>query len=135
MDVSGVTMVKCTTCSVAAGKPVMLALKIATLQCHEGNYTAEKYVKNNCRHLRNEWTLASKGVRPIDEAIQDIAGEKARKWQQMGMIFHLLTTCRPMVDFSAIRPMLQFLGVPKLAKRHWSDGAGWVLAECMFRHI
>jgi hypothetical protein len=113
---------------------------------HEGNYTVEKnmpggvkkgekFVNNNCRHLRNERTLATRGVRPIDEAIQDIVGEKARKQQQMGIIFHLLSTGRPMVDFSSIRPMLQFLAVPKLAKRHWSDGAGWVLAECIFRQV
>jgi hypothetical protein len=110
MDVSGVTMVKCTTCSTATGKPVMLALKIAILQCHEGNYTAEKnmpgsvkkgqkFVSGNYRHLRNERTLATRGVCPIDEAIQDIVRE-------MGVIFHLLSTGRPMVDFSGIRPML-----------------------------
>jgi hypothetical protein len=31
MDISGVMMVKCTTCSTATGKPIMLALKIAIL--------------------------------------------------------------------------------------------------------
>jgi hypothetical protein len=74
-------------------------------------------------------------VRPIDEAIQDIVGEKAQKQQQMGMIFHLLSTGRPMVDFFGIRPMLQFLRVPKLAKRHWNDGIGWMLAKYMFRQV
>jgi hypothetical protein len=74
-------------------------------------------------------------MRPINEAVQDMVGEKARKRQQMGVIFHLLSTGRPMMDYSAIRPMLQFLGVPKLAKRHWSDGVGWMLAECMFRQV
>jgi hypothetical protein len=42
MEVSGVTMVKCTTYSMATGKPTILALKIATLQRHQGNYTAKK---------------------------------------------------------------------------------------------
>jgi hypothetical protein len=74
-------------------------------------------------------------MRPINEAVQDMVGEKARKRQQMGVIFHLLSTGRPMMDYSAIRPMLQFLGVPKLAKRHWNDGAGWMLAECIFRQV
>ena len=40
-----------------------------------------------------------------------------------------------MVDYSTMRPLVQFLGVPKLGKHHWSDGAGWMLAECMFRQI
>ena len=113
IEVSGVTMVKCTTCSVAIGKPTILALKIATLQRHQGNYTAEKnmpggirkgdkYVAANCRHLKNERTVASRGVRPIDEVIQDMVGEKAQKKQQMGVIFHLLSSGRPMVDFAAI---------------------------------
>jgi hypothetical protein len=129
LEISGVTMVKCTTCSIATGKPTILALKIATLQLHQGNYTAnrnmaggvkkgDRYIASTCRHLKNERILASRGVRPIDEAVQDIVGEKARKRQQMGVIFHLLSTGRPMVDYSGIRPMLQFLGVPKLAKRH-----------------
>ena len=31
--------------------------------------------------------------------------------------------------------MLQFLGVPKLAKQHWNDGASWMLAKCMFHQV
>jgi hypothetical protein len=53
----------------------------------------------------------------------------------MGIIFHLFTTGQPMVDFTALRPVLQFLSVPKLAKRDWSDSVGWMLAECMFRQV
>jgi hypothetical protein len=79
--------------------------------------------------------VASRGLQPIDEAMQEVAGERARKRQQMGIIFHLLTIGRPMVDFTALRPVLQFLSVPKLAKRHWSDSAGWMLAECMFHQV
>jgi hypothetical protein len=47
----------------------------------------QKFVSSNYRHLRNERTLATRGVRPIDEAIQDIVKE-------MGVIFHLLSTGR-----------------------------------------
>ena len=112
MEVSGVMMVKCTTCSVAIGKPMILALKIATLQQYQGNYTAEKnmpdgikksdkYVAANCHYLKNKHTVASRGIRPIDKAIQDMVGKKARKKQQMGVIFHLLNTGRPVVDFAA----------------------------------
>jgi hypothetical protein len=62
-------------------------------------------------------------------------GERTRKRQQMGVIFHLLSSGRPIVDYETNRSMLQFLGVPKLAKRHWNDVAGWILAECMFRQV
>jgi hypothetical protein len=101
MEVEGVTMVKCTTCLVVTGKPTILALKITILQQHQGNYTAEKnmlgdikkgdkYVNADYQHLKNERTIASRGVHPIDEAIQDMVGKKAQKRQQMGIIFHLL---------------------------------------------
>jgi hypothetical protein len=139
-------MVKCRTCELATGKPTILALKIATLERHEGHYIAEKnmpggikkgqkYLATNCKHLKNERLVASRGVRPIDEVMTKVAGERACKRQQMGIIFHLLTTGRPMVDYTAMRPLLQFIGVPKLAKRHWSDSVGWMLAECMFHQI
>jgi hypothetical protein len=62
-------------------------------------------------------------------------GERTRKRQQMGVIFHLLSSGRPIVDYETNRSMLQFLGVPKIVKRHWSDVAGWILAECMFRQV
>jgi hypothetical protein len=55
-----------------------------------GDKKGEKYVASNCRHLKNKCTLASRGMRRIDKAIQDV--EKARKKQQTGVIFHLLST-------------------------------------------
>ena len=39
----------------------------------------EKYLSQNCWHLKNERTLASRAMHPITEAVQDIVGEKARK--------------------------------------------------------
>jgi hypothetical protein len=106
IESAGITMVKCRTYEIATRKPTILALKIATLQRHEGHYTAkknmlggvkkgQKYVATNCRHLKNEQLVASQGVRPIDKAIQEVAGERARKRQQMGIIFHLLATGGP----------------------------------------
>jgi hypothetical protein len=93
MDISGVTMVKCTMCSTSTGKPVMLALKIAILQWHEGNYTAEKdmaggikkgdkFVYSNCRHLRNERTLATRGVqlKKRSKTFKERRHESSSKW-------------------------------------------------------
>jgi hypothetical protein len=76
----------------ATGKPTILVLKIATLQRHEGHYIAEKnmlggikkgqkYVATNCRHLKNERLVASRGLWPIDEAMQEVAGERPHKCQ------------------------------------------------------
>ena len=66
----------------------------------------EKYVASNYRHLKNECALASRGVRWINEGVLDVVGEKARKKQQMEVIFHLLSTRQPMLDYSGIRLLL-----------------------------
>jgi hypothetical protein len=140
---SGLTMVKCLTCEAMTRKPVILALKIETLQRHQGKRITiknmsrgvkkgDKYITKTCMHLKNERTLASTAARPIDEAVQVVSGERARKRLQMGVIFHLLKQGCPMLEYATNQPLLQFLNVPKLARRHWSDGAGWVLVECLF---
>jgi hypothetical protein len=136
MEVSSMMMVKCTTCSVVTGKPRILALKIATLQWHQGNYTAEKnmpggikkgnkYMNTNCRHLKNERIVASRGMHPVDKAIKDSRRESSEAVANGSNLSHAQYLASK-VEFSAIRLMLQFLGVPKLPKRHWSDGAGWI---------
>jgi hypothetical protein len=47
--------------------------------------------------------------------------------------FHTLTTGRPMLEFENLKPLLVFLGCPKLARTHWSDNGGWGMAEHMDR--
>jgi hypothetical protein len=130
-----VQMVRCKTCLVASGKPMILALKISSLMQHEGRRTmarslpggirqGQQYIARDCRHLKNGRLFAARSARPIEEAARDVSGEKARKRQQMGTILHLLQQRRPMVDFSNSPTLFQFFGVPKLSRRHWSEGAG-----------
>jgi hypothetical protein len=40
-----------------------------------------------------------------------------------------------MMEYAALRPQFSFLGVPKMPKNHWSDGAGWKLANCFYHQI
>jgi hypothetical protein len=127
---------------------MILALKISLLIQHDGRRTTERslsggirkgqhyhYVARDCRHLKNERLLATRGTRPILEAIQDVTGERGRKRQQMGTILHLLQQRRPMIDYTNSPKLYQFLSVPKLPQRHWSDGTGWILAECLHRQV
>ena len=91
-------MVKCTTCSMATRKPTILALKIAMLQQHQGNYTTEKDMPNGVKkgekylsqyywHLKNERTLATRATRPINEAVQDMVGGKQESSSKWGWYF------------------------------------------------
>jgi hypothetical protein len=40
-----------------------------------------------------------------------------------------------MMEYAALHPLFSFLGVPKMPKKHWSDGAGWELADCLYYQI
>jgi hypothetical protein len=51
----------------------------------------------------------------------------------MSVIFHLLQQGQSMLEYEAIFPLLQFLQIPKLPLRHWSDNLGWSMAAHMDR--
>ena len=36
-----------------------------------------------------------------------------------------------MMDFTKSMELFQQLEVPKCPKKHWSEGSGWQMAECM----
>jgi hypothetical protein len=44
----------------------------------------------------------------------EVKGKRARKRQQMGVVFHLLSQGLPLLEFQALREMLKFLGVQKM---------------------
>jgi hypothetical protein len=43
-----------------------------------------------------------------------------RKRKQMAVIYHLLDQGQSMLDFEAMKGLLQFLEVPKMPLRYWS---------------
>jgi hypothetical protein len=55
-----------------------------------------------------------------------------RKEVQMAIIFHLLSFGRPMLEYEHMRSLLEQLGCPKLPIKHWSDTAGWEMAESLY---
>ena len=69
------------------------------------------------------------------EQVTVLKGERARKQIQFATILHLLHEGRPMLEYTALHPLFNFLGVPKLLKKHWSDGEGWELAECLYKQV
>jgi hypothetical protein len=64
-----------------------------------------------------------------------VKGEWAQIQTQKAVIFHLLDMGQPMLDYKGIKPLLQFLGVPKMPQRHWSDNFGWDMAMHMNKHV
>jgi hypothetical protein len=44
----------------------------------------------------------------------------------------MLRDGRPMSEFESGFKVYNFLSVPDLPRIHWSDGAGWLLADHMF---
>jgi hypothetical protein len=95
----------------------------------------QKYLASGCQYLVNERRFAARQFqKPILQQLQEMKGERSRKKQQMGIIFYLLQHRRPMLEYEAIKPLLQFLECPKIPLRHWSDNSGWTLAGHMERY-
>jgi hypothetical protein len=51
---------------------------------------------------------------------------------QLATLFQMLRDERPMNDFESKFKIYDFLTVPDLPRVHWSDGAGWLMAEHMY---
>ena len=67
----------------------------------------------------------------VAQQLAVVKGERARKRIQFATILHLLQEGHPMLEYAALQPLLKFLEVPKLPRRHWFNNAGWELAECL----
>jgi hypothetical protein len=133
-------------CSEFEAQDKILGPKFDTLKKHGGQRKAKKaipllkikrgqwYIATNCRHLINERRHTTRQVqKPISLLLQEVKDERARKRQQMAVIFHLLQQGQPMLEYEAIFPLLRFLQIPKLPLRHWSDNSGWTMAAHMDR--
>lgn len=138
--------VKCVVCSQITGKPKILGPKWDTLVKHSGKRKATKnmapdikkgqwYMAKNCKHLRYERLFAARNTITVAQQLAVVKGERARKRLQFATILHLLQEGRPMLEYAALLPLFTFLNVPKLPKRHWSDSAGWDLAECLHHQV
>ena len=136
--------VKCVVCLQVTGKPKILGPKWDTLSKHSGKRKATKnlpegikkgqwYIAKNCKHLRFERIYAARNTVTVAQQLAVVKGERARKRIQFATILHLLQEGRPMLEYTALQPLLTFMEVPKLPRRHSSDNLGWELADCLFQ--
>ena len=95
----------------------------------------EWYIDLKCKHLRNEQLLFGRSRSTVLEQVTVVRGNRARKQIQFATILHLLQEGRPMLEYAALFPLFTFLGVPKLPRKHWSNGSSWKLAECLYRQV
>ena len=99
-----------------------------TLQKHGGMRKAKKdmlarkikkgqfFAAYNCRHLLNKrWYAAKQVQKLVTVLLQEVKRERARKKLHMATILHLLQQGRYMLEYEAIKPLLQFLETLKLA--------------------
>jgi hypothetical protein len=61
--------------------------------------------------------------------------ERSRKRVQFGTIFNLLSQDCPMLEYEASLSLFKFLNLPGIPKLHWSDNAGWEMADAMFGQV
>jgi hypothetical protein len=62
-------------------------------------------------------------------------GDRARKINQFGTMFHILQHGRPMLEYESMRQLFTFLKMPHLSKKHWSDNFGWLIAKYLYRQV
>jgi hypothetical protein len=58
-----------------------------------------------------------------------------RKVVQFATILHFLQQGCHMLKYDAMRPMYEFLAVPKTSKKHWSDNSKWTIIEFMHQEV
>ena len=128
------------------GRDKILGPKWDTLMKHGGKRKATRdmpngpkkdkwYQDKNCRHVKNECIFAARSCITVLDQVTEVKGERGRKQIQFAIILHLLHEGCPMLEYTALQPLLCFLGVPKLPKKHWSNSAGWELATCLFTQV
>ena len=89
----------------------------------------------NCKHLQYERLCAARNYVTVAKQLATVKGERAWKRLQFATILYLLQEGRPMLEYAALVPLLNFLNVPKLPMRPCSDTAGWALAQCMHHQV
>jgi hypothetical protein len=50
-----------------------------------------------------------------------VVGKKTQKVVQFAIMLHLLQQGCPMLEYEVLKPLFQFLQVPKNSKKYWSE--------------
>jgi hypothetical protein len=71
-----------------------------------------------CKHAKNKRILASCSQEAIDAQLaHGMVGEKVHK-VQFFIVLHLLWQGHPMLEYESLRPLFEFLVVPKNNKKY-----------------
>jgi hypothetical protein len=144
-----VSCVSCAICSGVRGRPVLIKNKRDNLMKHAGSRRArarfqlgnrvvevgEMYSTPDCQHVKNDRKfiargLAERNARVIVREPPVITREMSKKRLQFVVIMDLLKRGRPMLDYANSFNLFDFLRFD-LPKFHWSDDAGWEIADSL----
>jgi hypothetical protein len=96
------------------------------INVEKGDWYHSKYYK----HAKNYKLPASYNLGNVTTQLENgVARENRRKVVQFVTIVHLLQQSHPMQEYEAIKPLYEFLVVPKNSKEHWNDNSGWTMKE------
>lgn len=141
-----IELVKCLICSLIEKREKLLKAKWDTLTKHAGRRKAlkdmrgiarkgEYYYSKDCAHAKNAVLYAQRNHQTVHQLVQNEGGERSRKRVQFATVFHVLQEGRPMLEYESLNRLLNFLRVPHMPKKHWSDDSGWQMAEIMHAQI
>ena len=119
-------LVHCRPCSLIRGKPIHMAPKWDTISKH-----GQREIHKKCMAL-----FAARGPQSVGELIQGCStAESKRKRVQFATMFQLLASERPMTEFEPRFELYEFLNIPELPRKHWTDGSGWIMAEHFYNFV
>jgi hypothetical protein len=94
------------------------------------------YTNKACRHQKNLLIYAARRPQSVSILAQHVNdGMRKKKRVQMATIFHLLAEGRSMIDFPRTKALFNFLEVPVLPQKHWTESSSWCLAEAMYSKV
>jgi hypothetical protein len=96
----------------------------------------EYYYLGSNQHVKNERVYYAKGGETILQKLEArVVLERRKKLVQMKLLLHLLMQGRPMTDYVSAEKLFADLNVPHMPRKHWSEGAGWQMADAMARVV
>jgi hypothetical protein len=125
-----VTKVRCTVCA-PYRKNLVLENKKDTLQKHNLSKKHDKYARMVDSRILIEHD--AEGEAALLKAAMDEGKKKemAQKKMQLRSLLHVLERGQSMLDYEALYPLYQELGIKDLPSAHWCDNSGWQLLDAL----
>ncbi len=98
----------------------------------------EHYFLKSNAHVVNEKLYFAKGSKiMLQQVIHGVVQffNKTKKIVQYALIFQLFNHNHPMIEYTTMETLFVQLNIPNNPIKHWSNGYGWEMANCMFEQV